>query len=504
MVLSTFNIGRRIVEYILQETDLQPFLDANLDSEWLDTRNAYSFAAVFSNDEDVRAYEYILRYHREYGLVPLTETFSRNFPSYAPASSEYTATELVDQALNAITTAILQVQLASMVDLAQEGRTEKLIEDVQALAGSLDLSPARVEFNIGVEAELRKMRISAEARHRFNSEHAQRKELKFWTGEELAGCDVVREWRIEDLISSGSNVLINAAYKSGKTTLILNMVRSLARGGYFLGTKKVHRKAKMVRVIDMEMPLATAKEWIMQMGLHTQANVEYAFLAGRAGDLSLFDDRHLNELATKLEGTEVLIVDPVGPLMAALGLDENSNSDIRKMLYALTVLKTRCGASELVVVHHAGHADKGRARGASAFGDWPDTIIDLRNTQPDDIDGLRELRARGRDINYKCQLFYDTATRELSDVTTKHAPAEMSTESKILAALAAGQLSSKELRVKVGAREQELYRALAELKAQGRIRITKDPEDSRKSVWELDALPGSTSPVSHVSSGSAF
>lgn len=482
MPLTTFNIGRRIVEYVLQETDLQPFLDASLDSEWLDTRNAYSFAAVFSNDEDVRAYEYILRYHREYGLVPLTETFTRNFPSYSPASSEYTATELVDQALNAITTAILQVQLASMVDLAQEGRTEKLIEDVQALAGSLDLSPARVEFNIGVEAELRKMRVSAEARHRFNSEHAQRKELKFWSGQELADCDVVREWRIEDLISSGSNVLVNAAYKSGKTTLILNMVRALARGGYFLGTKKVHHPAKMIRIIDMEMPLATAKEWVMQLGLHTQANVEYAFLAGRAGDLSLFDDRHLNELAAKMDGTDILIVDPVGPLMAALGLDENSNSDIRKMLYALTVLKTRCGASELIVVHHAGHADKGRARGASAFGDWPDTIIDLRNTQPDDIDGLREFRARGRDINYKCQLFYDTATRELSDVTTKHAPAEMSTESKILTALAQGRLSYGELMERVKVRKDLFNQALATLREQGRI---SNYRDGKFTFWEL-------------------
>lgn len=481
-MLPTFNIGRRIVEYVLQESDLQPFLDASLDRDWLATRDAYSFAAVFADDEDLRAYEYILRYHAEYGFVPTLDVFSSNFPVYSPASSDYRAAELVDQALDAVTSAILSVQLASLVDLAQEGRTEQLIADVRALAGSLDLSPARIEFNIGVETELRKMRTQAEARHRFNSMHQQRHELKLWTGAELAASDVVREWRIEDLISSGSNVLINAAYKSGKTTLVLNLVRALSQGGSFLGTKRVASRAGMIRIIDMEMPLPTAKEWVMQLGLHEQANVEYVFLAGRAGDLALFDDRHLSELASKLEGTDILIIDPLGPLMASLGLDENSNSDIRRLLYALTVLKTRCGATELVVVHHAGHGDKGRARGASAFGDWPDTIIDLRNTVPDDIDGMRRLTARGRDINYRCELLYNRATRELSDTTTRHAPAEMTTEAKILTALASGRLSYGELLARTGSRKEIFNKALDKLREDGKVRSFRE---GRHSFYEL-------------------
>ena len=65
-------------------------------------------------------------------------------------------------------------------------------------------------------------------------------------------------------------------------------------------------------------------------------------------------------------GAHTYILDPVGPLLASLGLDENSNSDVQRLLTAWDEFVRELGGQESMVTMHAGHNGE-RARGASAF-----------------------------------------------------------------------------------------------------------------------------------------
>jgi len=62
----------------------------------------------------------------------------------------------------------------------------------------------------------------------------------------------------------------------------------------------------------------------------------------------------------------VLIVDPIGPVLQALGVNESDSTEVGAVLWALDALVHEAGASELFVIHHAGH-DGERARGTSGF-----------------------------------------------------------------------------------------------------------------------------------------
>jgi hypothetical protein len=110
----------------------------------------------------------------------------------------------------------------------------------------------------------------------------------------------------------------------------------------------------------------------------------------------------------------VLIVDPIGPVLSALGVEESDNTAVGAVLWALDALCLAAGIPELFVVHHAGH-DGERARGASVFGAWPDAMWELVRDKTLEGAGARALRAEGRDVYLpETVLEYDRATRRLS------------------------------------------------------------------------------------------
>ena len=69
--------------------------------------------------------------------------------------------------------------------------------------------------------------------------------------------------------------------------------------------------------------------------------------------------------------TGVVVLDCLGPVLGALGLDENSNTDVGRFLGAFAELLDEAGAPEAAVVHHMGHSGE-RTRGGSKLRDWPD------------------------------------------------------------------------------------------------------------------------------------
>jgi len=478
--MAEFNIGRRIVEHVLESNDLELFASAGLDTDWINDKYSFAYAAVFEDDTDRDAYKYLLRYHDRYGRVPGPDLFARNFPAYNPQESEYDADELVSEAHRAIREIIVEHALSEIADLDREGQHELAMEKIREAGARFNFADTEYEHLLAVQNEVRKLRVQREARILLEAEGADETPVEFLDLTGIQAMDTIQEWRVEGLIGEGTNTLINAQAKAGKTTLVMNLVRSLAGREMFLGELQVKKAAK-IRIIDFEMPPGTVKRWLSEFGLIEGDHVEYALLMGKASSFNVLNERVAKTLEDSLRGTEVLIIDPLGPLLAALGLDENKNTEVRQLLNALTELKKSAGIGELILVHHAGHGGS-RARGASVFSDWPDALINLTTADSAIQDSTRTLAAKGRDVWYSKELKYNKESRELVTITSHHTQRGQELRDRIIAALATGPMTTRKLRTQLGRRFEEVKPALDAMVLAGEIRVY---ELGRAKVYEL-------------------
>jgi hypothetical protein len=268
-----------------------------------------------------------------------------------------------------------------------------------------------VNFTDAVEVEKFHLLVQLEAKRQISEEYGRFRPVDL-TNKRTEPEDIV--WRVEDLLPANGYVLIQARRKSGKTTLVGNLIKALTSGGRFLGEFEA-RGFSRVALLDLEMSENRHKHWLREMGLLYDRKLYTDYLRGRAASLVLFDDERRHELAQHLTdlGIDVLIVDPLGPLLRAYGVDENSNSEVGRVVDALVKLKEESGVSELVVTHHQGKDGGQGARGASVLEDTPDAIWTMSGPANRPAD---KLSAFGRDVDETRLLSYDPETRALSSV----------------------------------------------------------------------------------------
>lgn len=260
---------------------------------------------------------------------------------------------------------------------------------------------------------------------------------------------------VEGLWPRGGNVVLAARAKTGKTTFALNLVRCLLTGQPFLDEFAVDQVAGTICIIDLELSSSMLRSWMGDLDLGNDrllvvpARGEGGWLAQQLADPSA-----RSKLAAWLRGrsVEVLIIDPLSALLAGAGIEENSNSEVGRLLRGqLDALVEEAGISELMVVHHAGHGAD-RARGASALLDWPDatwtySLNERERGDDDELDARQSAKPRfftavGRDVAFpKTPVSYDPDTRRLAlnDPTVflaeKRAASGTATEAKVLLAL---------------------------------------------------------------------
>lgn len=283
------------------------------------------------------------------------------------------------------------------------------IMELAALAG--------VDDEEDVEQEISRLQLAIElkreAQRRAAASSAPRKPLVF---EYITEVPDGPKWLIQDLMPAEGTVLIGAQKKVGKTTLIGNVLRSLITGQMFLGEFRTFRKVK-VGLVDLEMTPRMLAEWHRDAGL--LGEVPVLQLRGFAQSFAAFDDDCAAELAEEIRasGIDVLIIDPLGPLIRAAGIPEDDNTQIGNLLMWLDSVRVRAGLKVLIQTHHNGKDDSRGFRGASAFGDVPDSLWylskDGRSKDDDEPDGIRTLTAEGRDVDLSRRLSYTSETREL-------------------------------------------------------------------------------------------
>jgi hypothetical protein len=284
-----------------------------------------------------------------------------------------------------------------------------------------NVTPIKFEAGDGIDpnvlTELNKMKVRAEANRLFDSEahkpfeRTQRNLTKF-----LADPPQLVPMRIENIMPDGGRIVFAAPYKTGKTTIVANLMRSLVDGDLFLDTFPVFKKAERLVLIDDELSEDMVRNWLMTQNIrNTDAVVDVICVRGQVSSFDILNDKGRADWASYLRdlGCDYLILDCLRPVLDALGLNENQ--DAGKFLTAFDTLLFEAGTpGDATIVHHMGHANE-RSRGDSRIQDWPDAIWKIVREDPDDELSPRYFSASGRDVEVaQGKLKYDPATRRLS------------------------------------------------------------------------------------------
>lgn len=185
--------------------------------------------------------------------------------------------------------------------------------------------------------------------------------------------------------AGGAKVMCAAQAKTGKTTLSVNLIRSLVDGDPFLDTFTVNQRAERVVVIDVEMTRSMLTGWMRRQNIsNVGAVVDVVNLRGHAGMFDMGNDRLRALWAARLRdlGADFVIFDCLKPVVEAMGLDENR--ELGKFLYPFSEMLAEAGVEDVLVHHHMGHNNE-RARGDSSALGWTDGLWKLlrEDDQPD-------------------------------------------------------------------------------------------------------------------------
>lgn len=294
-----------------------------------------------------------------------------------------------------------------------------------------------------VQEQMQRLRASADAKARLAAETAADAEpLAMTSLGSLLEADIPgEEFLIEGLLPAGGNVMFTAARKSGKSTTVGNLIRSLVDGDDFLDAFPVNETRK-VMLVDLELSEATLQRWLREQGIKNVDAVSVLPLRGKARQFDILDDASRERIAELIKGHDVLIVDPLRPLADALGLNEHT--EMGRLLEAFDALKVQAGVSEGIIVHHHGHGSD-RARGDSRLEDWPDVIWRLQRDNLDDPRAFRMFSAFGRDVDIDAGVLQLTERHlcYIGDVVTHKT--EQYTEGIVAALRASDGLNSEQV-----------------------------------------------------------
>lgn len=292
-----------------------------------------------------------------------------------------------------------------------------IVAEARPLQDVNHMTPAEYDarrFERDVEHEVRKLTVREMALRRLRAERTAEKPPLRMLPEFLAVEDEPVAYRIDGLFPVGARALLAAQFKAGKTTLMANLIRSLADGVPFLSEHEVTPTDGTIVLIDTELDERMLRRWLRAHSIRHTEKVAILSLRGRLSSFDLTDHGVRTEWAEILAAIapDVVLLDCLRPILDAIGLDEDKEAG--KFLVAFDELLGEAQVPEAVLVHHMGHAGE-RSRGSSRLRDWPDVEWKLVRRDPEDESSPRFFRAYGRDVDLpERELTYHADTRHLS------------------------------------------------------------------------------------------
>lgn len=321
--------------------------------------------------------------------------------------------------------------------------------DREAIAAALDLDLRELSvepadpYERKVAHEQERIEVRNEAQRRIASEQVGRYELPAegrTFKQDLAEPRPDHKYAVAGLHLAGGNTLLTSAFKAGKTTLALNLARSLADGEPFLGEYEVALDGR-VAFLNYELGADTFREWAVDVGVRRPDRIAAPWhLRGATFPFWLPDLEAEAAEWLRREEVQFLIVDPAARAWRGLVDNENDNAQLAAFTDALDTLKRAAGVANLLLTTHMGRGrpEEGeeRARGATRLEDWMDVGWYL--TAEGGPGSPRALRAQGRDVDLEAiDLTYSADERRLTATgQTRAARRETDAEQHIVDALA--------------------------------------------------------------------
>lgn len=301
--------------------------------------------------------------------------------------------------------------------------------------------------------------------------------------------DTPIEYRIPDILTDQGNVLISAYRKAGKTSLILDLIKSLTTGADFLGGLSCDPLDGPVVYVNLELFQSMLRKYALDIGIKLSND---SFLIqdyrGRASKFLLADDEWRDDYAYELRAIQAsaLIIDPISPLLAMNGVDSNDNDMSRVVLEQLGEVATLAGMKHLFVVDHTGHVEKNRSRGASAKEDWADMLWNIKH-DPGQPEGspYRILDVIGRGVQGSQRYAMQDKKLRLAtpDTAPKNGQSKPTKEGEILSELRKGARTISELAglAKVNLSEERVRQILSDLETRGSV--LKQGKRQQADLW---------------------
>lgn len=180
---------------------------------------------------------------------------------------------------------------------------------------------------------------------------------------------------IEGLLGARHNMVLAAQYKTGKTTMGVNLIKSLADGLPFLDREVVPWEGRLAWW-NGEMDDQDFNDYVRPMKVKAPKRIHLLHLRGRP--VSILDPHSMEMVIKHLREQEIKVwcVDSWRRFCAWNGINENDNEGIERLTTRVDEIKELSGCNVFVAIAHTGRAaqEEGeeRARGATALDDWVD------------------------------------------------------------------------------------------------------------------------------------
>jgi hypothetical protein len=234
------------------------------------------------------------------------------------------------------------------------------------------------------------------------------------------------DWVIKGLAPAGV-AQVNAQAKGGKTTLLLNAMKSLATGERFLGKFDVVTGSdERIGYLNMELPKRQMREWVKDMDINDDAAKRISMYHALEHGFKVLDFRNDNAVAWLIKwltdnGTTILFADPLAKLYnpARWGNGSDPNAAYTAWFAVLEDIIREASLRLVFIAHHTGFSEDAanRSRGASAMMDNPTVNMTYRHNgdHADKPAGpQRYLKAFGRDVDVdEFEINYVERTRRL-------------------------------------------------------------------------------------------
>ena len=213
--------------------------------------------------------------------------------------------------------------------------------------------------------------------------------------DELQQPDEQTHYIINQLWPTGANISLTATYKAGKSSTILNVIKSLTDHTPLFEHFQTNHQGR-IAYLNYEVAANQMRRWFKDVNITNTDNIQLINMRGHTWPL--LSDYVIKQTIDLLATNNIttLILDPLARAFVGSG-DENSNQDVGIFLDTLDYIKDQAGVANLLIAAHTGrNAEQGnsRARGASRFDDW----VDARWMLSKDKNGERWFSADGRDV----------------------------------------------------------------------------------------------------------